>query len=80
MSLYLRYESAVANSCGNHTGVFGLAKSHRLSPRDRAWWRENNDWLNAAYPDPATVDPTLFDRTLNPLDQLLVQGRCKRCA
>lgn len=30
MSLYLRYESAVANSCGNHTGVFGLAKSHLL--------------------------------------------------
>ena len=71
MSLYLRYESVVANSCGNHTGIFGLAnglaRSHRLSPCDQAWWRQNNDWLNAAYSDPATIDPTLFDRALNPV-------------
>lgn len=62
---YLRYESAVANGQGRHLGIFalanGLARAGRLSVADWAWWRDNNDWFDAAYCDPATVDPTLFD-------------------
>ena len=52
------------NSRGGHTGIFGLAnglaRSGQLSPSDWAWWRSNNDWLDAAYPDPALIDPALF--------------------
>ena len=62
---YLRYESATPNAQGRHSGIFalanGLARSGRFSDADWAWWRANNDWLDAAYPDPATADPTLFD-------------------
>jgi hypothetical protein len=69
--LYVRYESSVPNSYGEHTGIFGLAnglaRSGRLGPSDYSWWRANNDWLNAAYPDPASADPTLFDKTKNPV-------------
>jgi hypothetical protein len=68
--LYVRYESAVPNAQGEHTGIFGLAnvlaRSGQLSPTDWTWWRRNNDWLDAAYPDPATTDPTLFDRRVHP--------------
>ena len=71
MPFYVRYESAVPNNRGGHTGIFGLAnglaRSGRLHPGDWTWWRASNDWLNAAYIDPATVDPTLFDRTINPI-------------
>jgi hypothetical protein len=67
---YVRFESAVPNGRGGYTGVFGLAnglaRSGRLSAADRAWWRAANDWYDAAYRDPALVDPTLFDRTRHP--------------
>ncbi|HEX4728049.1 MAG TPA: hypothetical protein VH298_09640 [Jatrophihabitans sp.] len=62
---YLRYESTVPNANGRHPGIFGLAnglaRAGRLTDADWTWWRANNDWLDAAYPDPATVDPSLFD-------------------
>lgn len=71
MPLYVRFESAVVNSHDHHTGIFalanGLARSGRLTPEDRAWWRMNNDWLNAAYPNPAEAVPTLFERSINPV-------------
>jgi hypothetical protein len=67
---YLRYESAVPNSRGTHPGVFGLAnglaRSGQLSAADWAWWRASNDWYTAAYRDPATVDPALFDKARHP--------------
>lgn len=70
MALYVRFESAVANRHGTFVGVFalanGLAASGRVSPDDWLWWRSNNDWLNAAYPDPAAADPTIFDVAINP--------------
>ncbi len=30
------------------------------------WWRASNDWIDATYPDPGIVDPTLFDKSINP--------------
>lgn len=67
---YVRFEAAVPNSRGTYPGVFGLAnglaRSGRLSADDWAWWRAANDWYDAAYPDPATVDPTLFDKGRHP--------------
>jgi hypothetical protein len=68
---YVRFESATPNDRGCRTGIFGLAnglaKSGRLSPEDWAWWRASNDWFDAAYRDPAAVDPTLFDKGRYPL-------------
>ncbi|WP_457062216.1 hypothetical protein [Mycobacteroides abscessus] len=59
------------NSRGQNTGIFALANSlahsGQLSHRDWSWWRSANDWLNTAYTDPATIDPTLFDKTRNPV-------------
>ncbi|HEX8306208.1 MAG TPA: hypothetical protein VF612_15130 [Jatrophihabitans sp.] len=66
----MRYESAVLDARGAHPGIFGLAnglaRSGTLSAADWAWWRASNDWYDAAYRDPATVDPTLFDRGRHP--------------
>jgi hypothetical protein len=63
--IHVRYESLTPNASGRHPGIFalanGLARAGRLSAADWAWWRANNDWFDAAYPDPATVDPSLFD-------------------
>ena len=68
---FVRYQSSTPTERGSFTGVFGLinglAHHGRLSPEDRRWWRTNNDWYDAAYPDPAQVDPSLFDKTLHPL-------------
>ncbi|MDQ1742409.1 MAG: hypothetical protein QOE23_748 [Pseudonocardiales bacterium] len=67
---YVRFESATPNDRGRYTGIFGLAnglaRSGLLSAADRAWWRAANDWYDLAYPDPASVDPTLFDRGRHP--------------
>jgi hypothetical protein len=68
--LYVRYEAASANANGRHAGIFalanGLARKGLLNPADWAWWRANNDWFEAAYVDPAAVDPTIFDKEINP--------------
>jgi hypothetical protein len=68
---YLRYEAAHASPGKSPTGIFGLAnglaRSGRLTPADWTLWRAANDWYDAAYPDPGTVDPTLFDKTVNPV-------------
>jgi hypothetical protein len=67
---YVRFESAVPNGRGAYPGVFGLvnglARSGRLSAAEWTWWRAANAWYDAAYPDPALVDPTLFDRARHP--------------
>jgi hypothetical protein len=68
--LYLRWESPVADALGRRVGIFGLAnvlaRTGALSPRDWALWRAGNDWYDAAYLDPGTVDPAIFDREIYP--------------
>lgn len=68
--MYVRFEAASLNARGVAPGVFALAntlaRSGRLNADDFAWWRANNDWMDAAYPDPGTVDSTLFDRSVHP--------------
>lgn len=55
---------------GRYVGVFGLvntlARQGRLTTEQERFRRLNNDWYDAAYPDPATVDPTVYDETVNP--------------
>ena len=88
LAVYVRFEAVTKNSRGLAPGVFALANelahSGALSEEDFLWWRANNDWMNAAYVDPATVDPTLFDRSIHPrtvcwfktsADRLLTRAR-----
>ncbi|MFC8731257.1 hypothetical protein ACFT5B_02205 [Luteimicrobium sp. NPDC057192] len=66
----VRFESPVTNARGRRPGVFalanGLARAGRLSSTDHAWWRSSNDWCNAAYADPSTVDAAVYDDVANP--------------
>jgi len=43
-----------------------LARGGELSPEEWRFWRTNNDWYNAAYLDPSTVDPAVYDPTRHP--------------
>ncbi|MFF0769406.1 hypothetical protein ACFYUK_10965 [Nonomuraea wenchangensis] len=58
------------NRRGTYPGVFGLvnalAKQGRLSDAEEAFRLENNAWYEANFTDPATVDPTVYDRAVNP--------------
>src|SRR5262249_21343895 len=51
-------------------GVFALvnalAKQGRLTPEQEHFRRTNNDWYDAAYCNPTTIDPTVYDRATNP--------------
>jgi len=66
----VRFESPLPNARGRRAGVFalanGLARRGVLSPDDHAWWRRSNDWCNAAYTDPSTVDASVYDGLVNP--------------
>ncbi|PUB19864.1 hypothetical protein C8K30_11933 [Promicromonospora sp. AC04] len=67
---YVRYEATEPTRRGTFPGVFalanGLAHSRRLTPEDWAWWRTHNDLMNDAYPDPASVDSSVYDRDRHP--------------
>ncbi|MFJ7018924.1 hypothetical protein ACIQUW_11300 [Streptomyces sp. NPDC101117] len=67
---YMRFQSPHRNSRGQFTGVFGLvnnlAREGRLSEEQEAFRRRGNRWFDAAYTDPSTVDPSVYDDTVNP--------------
>ncbi|MFE0405578.1 hypothetical protein ACFW19_27265 [Streptomyces nigra] len=67
---YLRFQSPHRNDRGRFTGVFGLvnnlAREGRLSEEQEAFRRLNNNWYDAAYADPSTVDATVYDEEVNP--------------
>ena len=67
---FRRFQSAVPNGRGTFPGVFaltnGLGRGERLSAADRAWWAAANARGDSLYPDPSTVDPSCYDRELNP--------------
>ena len=67
---YIRFQSPEVDERGRNVGVFGLvnglAKQGRLTEEQEGFRRLNNDWYDAAYPDPATVDITVYDQELNP--------------
>ncbi|MFD6312807.1 hypothetical protein [Streptomyces nigra] len=67
---YLRFQSPHRNSRRRFTGVFGLAnnlaRQGRLSEQQQAFRRRNNRWYDAAYTDPSTVDPRVYDEHVNP--------------
>ncbi|MFD7695491.1 hypothetical protein [Streptomyces sp. NPDC059805] len=67
---YMRFQSPHRNGRGQFTGVFGLvnnlAREGRLSEEQEALRRRGNRWFDAAYTDPSTVDPSVYDDTVNP--------------
>ncbi|AJT69892.1 hypothetical protein T261_8298 [Streptomyces lydicus] len=67
---YIRFQSPHRNRRGHFTGVFGLintlAREGRLSDEQESFRRINNSWYDAAYTDPSTVDPTVYDDEINP--------------
>lgn len=68
--VYVRFQGAVPRDGGNFPGVFGLvnglAREGRLSAAQERFRRTHNDWYDAAYTDPSTVDPTVYDPRVNP--------------
>ena len=67
---YVRYQAVEANSRGGFSGIFGLAnglrRGGRLTDEQEAFMRVGNAWYDAAYTDPSKVDPTVYDRAVNP--------------
>jgi hypothetical protein len=73
VSVYVRFRSPTPNARGARVGIFalanGLSAAGVLAETDAAWLRSSNDWYNAAYADPATAVPGLFDRAVNPVTE-----------
>jgi hypothetical protein len=69
VTTFVRFRSPVADARGRYVGLFGLvnglARDGRLSGADAALRRTRNDWFDAAYADPSTVDPSVY--AANPL-------------
>jgi hypothetical protein len=70
MTTYLRYQSPTPNRRGTHPGVFGLvnglARDGLLTPGQEQFRLVTNAWYEANVTDPATVDPSVYDRAVNP--------------
>ncbi|UGY94589.1 hypothetical protein [Streptomyces gobiensis] len=69
-ALYVRFQGTRRNQRGDFPGVFvlvnGLARDGKLTDGQERFRRANNDWYDASYPNPAHVDPTVYDHTVNP--------------
>ncbi|MGW4238742.1 hypothetical protein ACWEJP_18240 [Streptomyces sp. NPDC004749] len=67
---YVRFQSPDRNSRGYFTGIFGLVnnlgRAGRLSDEQESFRRRNNSWYEAAYTDPSTIDPSVYDDEINP--------------
>ena len=67
---YVRFRSRFPNAAGLQVGVFGLVnvlgRHGMLTPDEERFRRENNAWYDAAYPDPCTVDPAVYDPDSHP--------------
>jgi hypothetical protein len=47
--------------------IKGLQQDGVLTADEEDFRRTNNDWYNASFTDPSTVDPQVYDRELHPL-------------
>jgi hypothetical protein len=70
VTTYIRFQSPEPDERGRFVGVFGLvnmlSSRGRLTPEQERFRRANNDWYDAAYADPTTVDPTVYDEAVHP--------------
>ncbi|MFI6086225.1 hypothetical protein ACIBBB_35760 [Streptomyces sp. NPDC051217] len=66
----MRIQSPHRNTRGRFTGIFGLvntlAREGRLSDEQESFRRSTNRWYDAAYTDPSTIDPAIYDDEINP--------------
>ncbi|GAA2435125.1 hypothetical protein [Streptomyces macrosporus] len=69
-SAYVRFQAATGNERGVCPGIFflvnGLAREGRLTEAQERFRRAANAWYDAAYANPAEVDPTVYDPAVNP--------------
>lgn len=69
-ALYVRFQGTTRSPHGHFPGIFalanGLAREGRLTDEQYRFWRAGNDWYDATYANPSDVDPTVYDRDLNP--------------
>lgn len=68
---YLRFQSTVPNRRGIFPGVFGLVnglarEASKLTAAQEQFRQTNNAWYEANCTDPSSVDPTVYDRKINP--------------
>ncbi|MFF0338871.1 hypothetical protein [Kribbella sp. NPDC004875] len=67
---YVRYQSPVPDRRGRRIGIFGLmnmlGKRGLLSAAEEEFRRTTNAWYDAAYLNPASVDPAVYDPDVNP--------------
>ncbi|MBP2354126.1 hypothetical protein JOF29_005236 [Kribbella aluminosa] len=64
MPAYVRYQSPVPDRRGRRIGIFGLvnmlANRGYLTADEEHFRRTTNDWYDATYTNPSTVDPTIY--------------------
>ncbi|MCB5910812.1 hypothetical protein [Streptomyces pinistramenti] len=67
---YVRFQSATRHRNGHFPGVFALvnnlAEEGRLTPAQEHFRRTHNDWYDANFLNPSTIDPDVYDRDLHP--------------
>ncbi len=70
MTTYVRFQGADRHEDGFFPGVFWLinrlARDGVLTEEQELFRRTNNAWYDAAYTTPSHVDPSVFDRRVNP--------------
>ncbi|WP_434452136.1 hypothetical protein [Lentzea sp. E54] len=63
---YVRFQAALPDRQGRFLGVFALvnmlSRRDQLTPAQHLFRRLNNDWYDANYTNPSTVDPTVYAR------------------
>jgi hypothetical protein len=71
VSRFVRFQGVEPSARGIHVGVFGLVnvlgRGGALGEVDEAYRVRMNRWFDEAYTDPASVDPSVYDRDVNPL-------------
>lgn len=62
---YVRYQAAFANRDGGRTGIFGLVnglgRAGLLTPSQEHARRTGNNWYDANFRNPTTLDPAAYD-------------------
>ena len=69
-ALHVRFQGTERHERGHFPGVFVLANElaaqGRLTEEQYRFWRSNNDWYDAHYPNPTHADPQAYDPAVNP--------------
>ncbi|MER6689512.1 hypothetical protein [Streptomyces minutiscleroticus] len=69
-ALYVRFQGTERHPRGHFPGVFilanELAAQGKLTEEQYRFWRSNNDWYDANYPNPTHVDPQVYAPEVHP--------------